>query len=168
MKTALYTHHHYGWRKHDLPNSYYDHLVSALIETHGFLADFEGKYGVEVERTPQLAADGVVRVYWASSEECPVEHIRLGDIWFRAFDFNVAPEGACRFCGGTGMDHYVGPFFHCWACDGAGHQVRESKPLGFIHKPTKHTAAPDQNPINCPSACSGGDNPGQEGGGRNA
>jgi len=121
--TALFTHHHYGWRKHDLPNSHPDHLTTALLDTHGFLRDYEGKYRVEIERTPACSYDGRVSVFW-NHKDSKTDHVgaplRQGDHWFFAFEFNVARNDACRHCGGTGMDHYAGPFFHCWACDGTG------------------------------------------------
>lgn len=140
---ALFTHHHYGWRKHDLPNSHPDHLVAALLETHEFLPEYAGKYRTEIERTPALSYDGMVQVFWDSDEPKAFfggHSIRRGDHWFRAFEFNVADADACRFCGGTGMDHYLAPFAHCWACDGTKVQLRKSTHRGFLHKPTEHAA----------------------------
>lgn len=142
--SALFTHHHYGWRKHDLPNSDSESLRKALMATHDFLEGYRDMYSIETELTPDRSYDGVVRVRWNSTTACPASTfyfpIGNGDIWFRAFEFNVADSDACRFCGGTGMDHYVGPFFHCWACDGTARQLRQSTPRGFKHRPTHHAA----------------------------
>lgn len=144
MDTALFTHHHYGWRKHDLPNSHYDHLVSALLATHGFLNEYEGDFRIDVERTPACSFDGRVNVYWDTDKPKALigqSSLRRGDFWFRAFEFNVGEDNACGFCGGTGMDHYKGPFFHCWACDGLAKPIRSSTFRGFMNRPTEHAAA---------------------------
>lgn len=140
MTQNLFTHHHHGWRQHDIPNSHRDHLITALKRTHDFLNEYEGRYQVEIERTPACSYDGNVTVNWDDDKSHPIAFgpaLRRGDHWFRAFEFNVAPDHACRYCGGTGIDHYVGPFFHCWACDGTATQIRFGTFRGFQHKPTE-------------------------------
>jgi hypothetical protein len=135
---ALFTHHHYGWKQHTLPGDDEQSLLSALLETHGFLEEYGGRYRVEICRTPEYSFRGVVGVYWDSNEPKTFVFgapLSRGDYWFKAFEFNVADRTACRYCGGTGVDHYVGPFFHCWACDGTARQVREGTFRGFKHKP---------------------------------
>lgn len=137
IANALYTHHHYGWKRHDETDCSEASLLSALIQTHGFLAEYEGKYRVEIKPTPAFSFDGVVSVYWDADEPKSFAFgapRHRGDLWFRAFEYNVAPATACRYCGGTGADHYISGF-HCWACDGTAVQVRQSTPRGFKHKP---------------------------------
>lgn len=140
----LFTHHHFGWRSHSAGTGPGDDaaILLALVSTHGFLADYEGRYRTEIERMVGVSYDGRVYVYW----DDPIPHLMFdarlakGDLWFKAFEFNFADDFACRFCGGTGVDHYVGPFCHCWACDGTKKQVRDSMPRDFKHKPTVHAS----------------------------
>jgi hypothetical protein len=139
MVQALYTHHHYGWRRHELPDSNEQSLLTALMRTHDFLAEYEGQYRVDIKATPDCSHDGRVAVYWDSDTPKTLAFgwpLQRGDYWFKAFEFNVARADGCRYCGGTGIDHYVGPFLHCWACDGTATQIRESTGRGFKHKPT--------------------------------
>lgn len=142
MATALYTHHHYGWRKHELPGSDEADLVAALHATHDFLVKYAGRYRVEIKRTGDTSYDGRVEVYWDSDKPLffvTRSSLLRGEHWFSGFQFNVADEAACRYCGGTGIDHYS-PLSHCWACDGAAVQVRQSMPRGFMRKPTAFCA----------------------------
>jgi len=53
------------------------------------------------------------------------------------------------------------------ACYRSG-QVSERQWQAHMENKAFRAWVQNQNPINCPSDCSGGDNPGQEGGGRNA
>ena len=138
MTTSLFTHHHYGWRKHDLADATDQSILAALIETHGFLSEYAGEYVVKTERRDDRSYDGVTAVYWDGEKPKSFyggHFIVKGDYWFKAFEFNVADAGACRYCGGAGRDHYL-PFAHCWACDGTAVQVRTHTPRGFVHKPT--------------------------------
>lgn len=134
---ALFAHYHHGWRKHELPGGEDEHLLAALLERYAFLAEYKGRYRVEIKRTPERSYDGKVAVYWDSDEPKTFAFggpLWKGDHWFTAFEFNVAPADACRYCGGTGIDHY-NPFSHCWACDGTARQMRQSTPRGFMKKP---------------------------------
>jgi hypothetical protein len=134
---ALFTHNHAGWRRHDLPGADEESLLATLHSTHGFLAEYEGQYRVEIRRTPERSYDGKVLLYWDS--DTPKTFVfgvplRRGDYWCTAFEFNAAPVDACRYCGGTGIDHYSA-LSHCWACDGTAKQIRQSTPRGFMKKP---------------------------------
>lgn len=137
IPNALYTHNHAGWRRHELPGADEESLHAALHATHGFLAEYTGQFRVEIKRTPEYSFDGKVVVYWDSDKPKTFvfgPSLWRGDHWFTAFEFNEAPVGACRYCGGTGVDHYS-PFSHCWACDGTATQIRKSTPRGFMKKP---------------------------------
>ena len=143
VPNALYTHHDYGWKRHNLPDGTEESLLAALIGTHDFLEDYQGRFRVEFRRTPDYAHDGKIVVYWDSDEPKTFAFgspLWRGDYWFSIDKFNVAPVDACRFCGGTGIDHYS-IFAHCWACDGAAKQVRSGTWRGFKHKPTTDAPA---------------------------
>lgn len=131
MKTkfSLWSHHHYGWEHHQ---GYYeterDAVLAVLFETHEFLDEFRSQIRIEVVAGQGASFEKKVGVYWA--DEQPKYgllgmHLYKGDFWL-SLPVNFAPPFACRLCGGTGMDHYVGPFFYCWACDGERLQKWES------------------------------------------
>ncbi|MBS3648845.1 hypothetical protein KEU06_09525 [Pseudaminobacter sp. 19-2017] len=131
----LCTHHHYGWRSHSAGMEPFDEaaLMSALHSTHTFLKHYEGKYRAEIVKTPQCNFDGQVIVYWDSDEVKQLvgrSFLSKGDHWFKAFNFNFVDDFACRYCGGTGVDHY-NPLVFCWNCDGTKKQVRTTRPRDY-------------------------------------
>lgn len=135
MKTkfSLWSHHHYGWVHH---SGYFeterDAVIAALFETHDFLEEYRDNIRMEIKEGRGAAYEKKIVVYWDDDTPKPCvipAALYKGDYWLN-MEVNFAPAFACKHCGGTGMDHYLGPFFFCWACDGERLQRWESSPRG--------------------------------------
>lgn len=136
----LFAHFHHGWKEFSAGMGPFDEaaIINMLYDSHTFLADYQKKIKIEIVMTPDSSFDGSAIVTWASDTPHQMfgGSLYKGDYWF-SVPFNFADDFACKYCGGTGMDHYKSPFFHCWACDGTKKQIRSAMRRGQEQVPTK-------------------------------
>lgn len=122
MSQSLYVLYHYGWERHEQPDSSEQSLLAVLLESHTFLPEFDGQYRVDIYRD-DVSDSGRVCVSWTGKRpklSALGPPLYPGDFWFSAFRFQVGDTHGCESCGTTGVSRYSIAGKPCWACRGTG------------------------------------------------